>query len=52
LGEDSAELPGFPLAKNGVDWNQVYGSWCAKGWNIDNGSTTRARASKGHTMSS
>jgi len=35
LGKDSAELPGFPLAKNGVDWNQVYGSWCVKGWKID-----------------
>ncbi|SPE52937.1 exported hypothetical protein [Verrucomicrobia bacterium] len=35
LGKDSAELPGFPLAKNGVDWNQVYGSWRTKGWNID-----------------
>jgi len=35
LDQDSAELPGFPLAKNGVDWNQVYGSWRAKGWSID-----------------
>ncbi len=35
LGKDTAELPGFPFAKNGVDWNQVYGSWRAKGWNID-----------------
>jgi hypothetical protein len=35
LGNDPAELPGFPLAKNGVDWNQVYGSWRAKDWNID-----------------
>lgn len=35
LGKDSAKLPGFPLAKNGVDWNQVYGSWRAKDWNID-----------------
>lgn len=35
LGKDSAELPGFPLAKNGVDWNQVYGSWCAKDWKVD-----------------
>ena len=35
LGKDSAELPKFPLAKNGVDWNQVYGSWRAKDWNID-----------------
>jgi hypothetical protein len=35
LGKDTAELPGFPQAKNGVDWNQVYGSWCAKGWKVD-----------------
>lgn len=35
LGTDSAELPPFPLAKNGVDWNQVYGSWITNGWNID-----------------
>ena len=35
LGSNSAELPAFPLAKNRVDWNQVYGSWRAKGWNID-----------------
>jgi hypothetical protein len=35
LGKDSAQLPEFPLAKNGVDWNQVYGSWRAKDWNID-----------------
>src|SRR5436189_4086010 len=27
LGGNSAELPVFPLAKNQVDWNQVYGSW-------------------------
>ena len=25
----------FPLAKNKVDWNQVYGSWKAKGWTTD-----------------
>ena len=35
LGKDSAKLPGFPPAKNGVDWSKVYGSWRAKGWNID-----------------
>jgi hypothetical protein len=35
LGKDTAELPGFPLAKNGVDWSKVYGSWREKGWNID-----------------
>lgn len=35
LGKNSAELPAFPLAKNRVDWNQVYGSWRVKDWNID-----------------
>jgi len=35
LGKNSAELPAFPFAKNRVDWNQVYGSWRAKGWSID-----------------
>ena len=35
LGKDSAELPGFPFAKNGVDWNQVYGSWRTNAWNTD-----------------
>src|SRR5208337_1017091 len=35
LGKDSAELPGFPFAKNGVDWNRVYGSWRTNGWSID-----------------
>ena len=31
----TSELPPFPSAKNGVDWNSVYGSWRAKDWNID-----------------
>jgi hypothetical protein len=35
LGKETAQLPEFPLAKNGVDWNLVYGSWRAQGWNID-----------------
>ncbi len=35
LGSDSAELPGFPFAKNGVNWQQVYGSWRTNGWNTD-----------------
>lgn len=35
LGENTSELPPFPFAKNQVDWSQVYGSWRAKGWNID-----------------
>ena len=35
LGGDAATLPVFPLAKNGVDWNRVYGSWHTNGWNTD-----------------
>lgn len=35
LGTNTALLPPFPLAKNRVDWSKVYGSWRAKGWNID-----------------
>ena len=35
LGGDAATLPVFPFAKNGVDWNQVYGSWRTNGWNTD-----------------
>ncbi len=27
LGKNTSELPPFPTAKNGVDWDQVYGSW-------------------------
>ncbi|MDB6078481.1 MAG: hypothetical protein JWO82_2228, partial [Akkermansiaceae bacterium] len=33
LGKETGVLPGFPSAKNGVSWQQVYGSW--KGWRID-----------------
>jgi len=35
LGKATGELPEFPLAKNGVDWSEVYGSWRANGWKID-----------------
>ena len=35
LGRDSGVLPSFPWAKNGVDWNGVYGAWRSNGWNID-----------------
>lgn len=35
LGENTAELPPFPFAKNRVDWDHVYGSWRAQSWNID-----------------
>jgi hypothetical protein len=35
LGTNTAELPPFPFAKNRVDWNHVYGSWRARGWDIN-----------------
>lgn len=35
LGSDTTELPTFPMAKNGVDWRKVYGSWHAEGWSTD-----------------
>lgn len=35
LGTNTAALPEFPFAKNRVDWNKVYGSWRAAGWEID-----------------
>jgi hypothetical protein len=35
LDNTTQELPGFPLAKNGVDWSKVYGAWLANGWTID-----------------
>jgi len=35
LGKDSRSLPPWPQARNGVDWNQVYGSWRKAGWHID-----------------
>jgi serine/threonine-protein kinase ATR len=35
LGKNTSVLPPFPQAKNGVDWSSIYGSWRAKGWNID-----------------
>jgi hypothetical protein len=35
LGESTSVAPPFPLAKNGVDWSKVYGSWRATGWDID-----------------
>src|SRR5258706_14905394 len=35
LAKNTAELPPFPLAKNRVVWNTVYGSWRKKVWTID-----------------
>ena len=35
LGKDSSSVPPFPMARNGVDWNHVYGSWRREGWRVD-----------------
>ncbi len=35
LGLETAVLPPFPQAKNGVDWSRVYGSWQRERWNVD-----------------
>jgi hypothetical protein len=35
LGRNSDFRPPFPLARNGVDWGQVYGSWQRGGWRTD-----------------
>ena len=35
LGTNTAEAAPFPVAKNGVDWRKVYGSWRARDFTID-----------------
>lgn len=35
LGHDTTVLPAFPRAKNGVDWQPVYGSWRTEHWEVD-----------------
>jgi len=35
LAKETAVPAPFPLAKNRVNWSQVYGSWRSKKWNID-----------------
>lgn len=35
LGRQTAILPAFPFARNGVDWNKVYASWKEQGWRTD-----------------
>ena len=35
LGGDSRNYPPFPKARNGVDWQQTYGSWQKAGYDID-----------------
>ncbi len=35
LDKNTAEAAPFPFAKNRVDWGNVYGSWVAKGFEVD-----------------
>ncbi len=35
LGEDTGKMPTFPMAKNKVSWEQVYGSWKKAGYRIN-----------------
>ncbi|MFD0893702.1 hypothetical protein KBB96_09005 [Luteolibacter ambystomatis] len=35
LGKETSALPKLPMAKNGVPWDKVYGSWKDKQWTID-----------------
>jgi len=35
LGDDTSLAPTFPLARNKVDWSNVYGSWKKEGYRID-----------------
>jgi len=35
FGDDTSYEPRFPLARNKVDWKQVYGSWRKEGLKID-----------------
>src|SRR3954467_8066674 len=35
LDKNTSEPAPFPFAKNRVDWSNVYGSWTAKGFEVD-----------------
>src|SRR5581483_9408161 len=35
LGQDSQFIAALPMARNGVDWNKVYGAWRKEGWHTD-----------------
>lgn len=35
LGDNTSLVPPFPAARNGVQWNQVYGSWKAAGYETE-----------------
>jgi serine/threonine-protein kinase ATR len=35
FGEDTAAPTKFPMTVNGVDWNELYGSWTKAGFDVD-----------------
>jgi hypothetical protein len=35
LGQETDVATTFPMARNRVSWEQVYGSWKAEGWDVD-----------------
>lgn len=35
LGNDPRNYPPFPMARNGVNWDQVYGAWHKSGFDVD-----------------
>lgn len=35
LGKDTAHETTFPMAINGVDWSQLYGTWTKAGYDVD-----------------
>ena len=35
FGNDTSYATKFPLARNGVDWSQVYGSWARAGYRAE-----------------
>ncbi len=35
FGDDTSYPPKFPMARNGVDWSKVYGSWIKSGHRIE-----------------
>jgi serine/threonine-protein kinase ATR len=35
VGDDSSYTPQFPMARNGVDWQQLYGTWKKMGYQVD-----------------
>jgi serine/threonine-protein kinase ATR len=35
VGDDSSDAPQYPMARNQVDWRQLYGTWKKRGYRVD-----------------